>query len=198
MVESRKGELLSASIAGDGQWRFPQSDSIPYKFRKCIIAFEDKRFYKHPGIDLLSIARAIKQNLLHKRIISGGSTLSMQVIRLSDANRRTFANKILEAIKALRLECRYSKDKILSLYAANAPFGTNVVGLEAASWRYYGRSPHQLSWGETAALAVLPNSPSLVHPGRNRERLKQKRNRLIDNLQQQNILTKEEAELAKL
>ncbi len=198
VVESRKGELLSASIASDGQWRFPQSDSIPDKFKKCIIAFEDKRFYNHPGIDFLSIARAVKQNLQRKRIVSGGSTLSMQVIRLSDANKRTLANKILEALRALRLECRYSKDEILSLYAANAPFGTNVVGLEAASWRYYGRSPHQLSWGETAALAVLPNSPSLVHPGRNRERLKQKRNRLIDALQQQDILTKEEAGLAKL
>jgi penicillin-binding protein 1C len=198
VIESREGNLLGASIASDGQWRFPQSDSIPDKFKKCIIAFEDKWFYYHPGIDILALSRAIRLNLKHGKVVSGGSTISMQTIRLATAKKRTFLNKVFEGIKAVRLELSYSKDEILSLYAANAPFGTNVVGLEAASWRYFGRRASQLSWGEMAALAVLPNSPSMVHPGRKGEVLLRKRNKLIDILRKENILTKSDARLAKL
>ena len=197
VIESREGELLSAGIAEDGQWRFPLRDSVPEKFKKCIVAFEDKRFYKHPGVDPLAIFRALRDNLKKEKVVSGGSTISMQIIRLSEGNKRTFFFKVLEAIKALRLELRYSKEQIISLYAANAPFGSNVVGLEAASWRYFGRSASHLSWGETAALAVLPNSPSLVHPGKNRDRLLAKRNRLIDLLEKEKVLTADEAMLAK-
>ena len=198
VVEDRQGELLSASIARDGQWRFPETDSVPAKFRKCITAFEDKRFYYHPGLDPISLGRAVVQNVRAGKIVSGGSTISMQVIRLSTRGKRSLANKLLESIRALRLELSFSKDKILSLYASNAPFGSNVVGLSAASWRYFGRPPGQLSWGETASLAVLPNAPSLVHPGRNRDLLLRKRNHLIDILLRQGALDKEEARLAKL
>ncbi len=114
-------------------------------------------------------------------IVSGGSTITMQVIRLSrKGKRRTVFEKIIEMVLATRLELRYSKQEILGLYASHAPFGGNVVGLEAACWRYFGRSPQQLSWGEAALLAVLPNAPSLMHPGKNRDRLKEKRDRLLD------------------
>jgi penicillin-binding protein 1C len=108
----------------------------------------------------------------------------MQVIRLSrNGKPRTVWQKMIEIILALRLESKYSKNEILALYSSQAPFGSNVVGLDAAAWRYFGKSQDQLSWGETAALAVLPNSPSLIHPGKNSELLKQKRNRcLIDCL----------------
>lgn len=198
VIEDSRGRLLSASIANDGQWRFPGTDTIPEKFVKCIIAFEDRRFYFHPGVDPLAIARAVRQNIRSGKIVSGGSTISMQVIRLATASRRTFGNKLLESVRALRLGLSCSKNKILALYAANAPFGSNVVGLEAASWRYFGRSPEQLSWGEMASLAVLPNAPSLVHPGKNRERLLRKRDELIDVLQQNGTLGAEEARLAKL
>ncbi|MBC8052362.1 MAG: penicillin-binding protein 1C [Sphingobacteriaceae bacterium] len=198
VIESREGILLGASIAKDGQWRFPQSDSLPKKFKKCIVAFEDKRFYYHPGIDLLALSRAIRLNLKKGRVVSGGSTITMQTIRLATGSRRTFFNKTLEAIKALRLELRYSKEEILSLYASNAPFGTNVVGLDAAAWRYFGRRPEQLSWGEMAALAVLPNSPSMVHPGKKPEILLKKRNKLIDILAREQVLSAAEAKLAKL
>lgn len=182
---SEKGKLLGAHIANDGQWRFPplSTKQLPNKFRTSIVAFEDKRFYQHIGIDPLAIARAIKLNIQAGRVVSGGSTLSMQVIRLaSDNPKRTFFEKLLETLKALRLETRYSKDKILSLYASYAPFGGNVVGLEAASWRYFGRSPEQLSWAESAMLAVLPNSPGLIHPGRKRDQLKNKRDALLKKL----------------
>lgn len=113
----------------------------------------------------------MRQNWKAKSVVSGGSTLTMQVVRLSRKQDRTVWQKLLEVILAMRLETKYSKEEIIGLYAANAPFGSNVVGLEAASWRYYGRNAKTLSWGEMATLAVLPNSPSLVHPGKNSTRL---------------------------
>jgi penicillin-binding protein 1C len=178
-----KGALLGAQIAADGQWRFEAGDSVPFKFKTCLVQFEDRSFYDHIGISLRGIGRSVVQNVKHKRIVSGGSTLTMQLVRIMKKNpRRTFGEKILEMIMATRLEIRYSKKEILSYYAANAPFGNNVVGLEAASWRYFGRSPDKLSWSESATLAVLPNAPGLIYPGRNHDRLLQKRNRLLKRL----------------
>lgn len=162
------------------------------------MAFEDKRFEHHWGFDPLAFGRAIKQNITARHVVSGGSTLTMQVIRLSTRQNRTFWQKSLEIIKAMRLELTHSKAEILALYSSNAPFGSNVVGLDAASWRYFGRGPDKLSWGEMAALAVLPNSPSLVHPGKNRRILLKKRNKLIDKLAQQKTIDATTAMLAKL
>ncbi len=198
VITDKDGNLLNASIAADGQWRFPYNKNIPEKFIKCITAFEDKRFYYHFGIDPIAIGRAIKQNLSNKKTVSGGSTLTMQVIRLyKQNNKRTVWNKITECLLALRLECSYHKRSILALYAANAPFGSNVVGLDAAAWRYYGRNASQLTWGEMAALAVLPNAPSLVHPGKNSEILLHKRNELLDKLAANKTIDNTTAELAK-
>lgn len=183
VVLSSDNELLGAKIATDGQWRFPEIDSIPEKFRTCIIAFEDRYFYKHPGFNPFSLIRAALSNIKAGKIVSGGSTLTMQTVRLSRKNKpRTVPEKLLEIYLSLCLETKYSKDKILKLYASHAPFGGNVVGLEAAAWRYYNCDPWTLSWAETAALAVLPNAPSLVHPGKNREVLMEKRNRLLYRL----------------
>jgi len=107
----------------------------------------------------------------------------MQVVRLSRQGRpRTLVEKVIEATLALRLTLSLSKAQVLGLYAPYAPFGGKTVGLDAAAWRYFGREAARLSWAETATLAVLPNAPSLVHPGRNRERLLAKRNRLLDTL----------------
>lgn len=198
VVEAANGELLSAAIASDGQWRFPLADSVPERFAHCIVAFEDKRFYDHPGVDVLAMARAMRQNLKAKGVVSGGSTLTMQVIRLSRRENRTLLQKLIEMLLAVRLELSNSKNDILKLYAANAPFGSNVVGLEAASWRYFGRGPASLSWGEMATLAVLPNSPSLVHPGKNSPRLIKKRNDLLDKLAVLGIIDQATANLSKL
>jgi penicillin-binding protein 1C len=197
VLEDYDGRLLSASIASDGQWRFPYNDSVPEKFARCITAFEDKRFFYHPGIDPMAMARAIQQNIRGKKVVSGGSTLTMQVIRLSRGKKRNLWQKLIESILALRLECSHSKNAILALYASNAPFGSNVVGLDAASWRYYGRSSDKLSWGEMAALAVLPNAPALVHPGRNRNTLLRKRNDLIDKLVSNKTIDATTGQLAK-
>ena len=183
VLEDRYRNLLSASIAADGQWRFPEGARVPEKFKDAILLFEDKRFYQHVGVDPLSFGRAIQQNIKAGRVISGGSTISMQVIRLSRKNKnRTILEKAIEIILATRLELRYSKEEILGLYVGHAPFGGNVVGLEAACWRYFGRGSEELSWSEAALLAVLPNNPSLIHLGKNRQRLMEKRNRLLDRL----------------
>ncbi|WP_110354408.1 penicillin-binding protein 1C [Arenibacter sp. ARW7G5Y1] len=183
VVESKSGKLLGAVIAEDGQWRFPMVDSVPYKFEACILNFEDAHFYQHPGFNPVSISKAFIANILAGKTVRGGSTLTQQVIRLSRNNkRRTYWEKVRELVLATRLELKFSKKYILKLYASHAPFGGNVVGLEAAAWRYFGMQPSQLSWAEAATLAVLPNAPSLIYPGKNATKLLNKRNRLLHKL----------------
>jgi len=195
----RDGQLLAASIAKDGQWRFPMPDSVPERLKICLLEFEDRNFESHFGIHFPSILRAAKQNYKAKKVLSGGSTITMQLIRLSRDNpSRTILEKLLEMVLATRIEIAYSKEEILKMYAANAPFGGNVVGIEAASWRYFGRAPHELSWAESATIAVLPNAPSLIFPGKNQEALIAKRNRLLDRLLTQGKMDESTCELAKL
>jgi penicillin-binding protein 1C len=176
----REGRLLGGRIAQDEQWRFPRETQIPEKYKVCMIRFEDKRFYLHPGVDLPAVLRSLYINLKAGEILTGASTISMQVIRLAHPGRpRTVGVKVLEALQALKLELVNSKEDILLYYASNAPFGGNTVGLSAAAWRYWNRNPEELSWAESALLAVLPNAPSLMHPGKNRELLLEKRNNLL-------------------
>lgn len=196
VIEDREGQLLGATVASDGQWRFPAGDTVPEKFAQCIITYEDKRFHSHVGVDPVAMLRAVYKNITQRRVVSGGSTLSMQVIRLARRKKRNLFQKLIESVMALRLEVRYSKSEVLSLYAEHAPFGSNVVGLEAAAWRYYGRSPETLSWAESATLAVLPNAPSMIHPGKNRKRLLEKRNFLLEKLYREGTLSADELELA--
>lgn len=189
VLVDEKNELIAAQIAKDGQWRFPQSDSVPIKFAKCITIFEDEYFYKHPGINPFSILKSIKRNVNSNKIKSGGSTITMQVARMMRHNQyRTYFQKIIEIILAIRIECSYKKSSILNLYASNAPFGSNVVGLQAAAWRYFGRDAGKLTWAESALLAVLPNSPSLIYPGKNQIALLKKRNRLLKKLVDKNVI----------
>lgn len=189
--------LLGARIASDGQWRFPSGSEVPEKFAVCLTQYEDKRFWHHPGVDPFALMRAVQLNLTQSRVVSGGSTLTMQLARIARGNQsRTVGQKVIEMLWALYLECSYSKEEILRMYASNAPFGGNVVGIEAAAWRYFGREAKDLSWAEQATLAVLPNSPALIHPGRNRAELKQKRDKLLLRLYEKHILDKTEYELA--
>lgn len=199
VIESQSGKLLGAHIAPDGQWRFPEVDSVPQKYEACLLAFEDQYFRYHLGINPFSIGRALVQNISHQRVVSGGSTISMQLIRLSRKGKeRNVGQKLIEMVQALRLECRYTKDEILKLYASHAPFGGNVVGLDAAAWRYFGRSASQLSWAESALLAVLPNAPSLIYPGKRNSELLAKRNRLLHRLHQRGIISESTFHLAQL
>ena len=196
VVESKEGIMLGARIADDGQWRFPKMDSVPRRFEQSILLFEDEHFYKHPGFNPVSISKALWGNLTTEKR-RGGSTLTQQVIRLSRKNKdRNYGEKLIEIVQATRLEAGFSKKEILSLYASYAPFGGNVVGLETASWRYFGIPSEELSWGQSAALAVLPNAPSLIFPGKNEILLKEKRDRLLLKLFLKDIIDQTTYELA--
>ena len=196
VVESAEGELLGARIADDGQWRFPPCDTVPERFATALIQFEDRTFFWHPGVNPVALVRAAWSNFRAGHVVSGGSTITMQVIRISRGKERTLWQKFVEAVQATRLEARCSKREILALYASHAPFGGNVVGLEAAAWRYFGRPADELSWGEAATLAVLPNAPSSMHPGKNREQLLAKRNRLLGRLYEKGCFSAESYEAA--
>ncbi len=193
------GELLGARIADDGQWRFPPGAALPERLAKAIVTFEDRRFHYHPGIDPIAIARAALANLQAGRIVSGGSTLTMQLARIISGNRqRGWWQKIGEAWLALRLERALTKAEIIREWADRAPFGGNVIGFETAAWRYFGREPAQLTWAEAATLAVLPNQPGLVRPGRHETRLLERRNRLLRRLATDGELTGDDLQLALL
>lgn len=197
-LRANNGQLLSSAIANDQQWRFPASDSIPYKFRTAIRIYEDQYFNFHFGINPISINRAIWQNIRAGKIISGGSTLTMQTIRMAYGNKpRTYLQKFVELFAAVKMELFYSKSEILKTYADNAPFGGNIVGISAASYRYFGRAPSQLSWAETASLAVLPNNPSSIYPGKNEKQYLLKRNFLLEKLNTTGFLDEDELFLAK-
>ncbi len=189
----REGRLLGARAAADGQWRFPPSGSPSGRFAAALVEFEDRRFYGHAGFDPRAIARAFVANAKAGEVVEGGSTLTMQTIRVSrPGKKRTVVEKAIEAWLAVRLELSTSKRGIIALYAAHAPFGGNVVGLEAASRRYFGRPPERLTWAEAAELAVLPNAPALAHPGRNRELLSAKRDALLSRLAKRGVMPAEE------
>ena len=144
LVSDRNGELLGARIAADGQWRFPPADSIPEKYKICLVQFEDRHFRYHPGVNPLSLGRAMAQNIKAGRIVSGGSTITMQTVRLMRRNKRTYFEKFIEVILATRLELSRSKNDILVLYASHAPMGGNVgivpdrfPGRRRQCWPYY-------------------------------------------------------------
>jgi len=207
LLLARDGSLLGASIAADQQWRFAPVDQLPDKYKKSLLLFEDRHFYRHPGINPFSIARALRGNISAGKVTSGGSTLTMQLARLlrqeiygpdEKNNGRTLGNKIQEAALAVKLEWRFSKEDLLIHYTSHAPYGGNIVGLRAAAWRYFGRSPEYLSWSESALLAVLPNSPALIHPGRQRDLLLQKRNRLLQRLHEKHYFSDLDLKLALL
>ena len=196
VVTDRNEELLGARIASDGQWRFPPRNTTPEKIKECLITFEDRHFYHHWGVNPFAIGRAFYQNVKNKRIVSGGSTLTMQTIRLARNESRTFREKLIEMIWATRLEFRASKEEILSMYISHAPFGGNVVGLDAAAWRYFGHSADDLSWAESAMLAVLPNAPAMIHLSKGRKTLLDKRNRLLKQLLEKKTIDSSTYELA--
>ncbi len=199
VVLDRNGILLGAKLSDDEQWRFPPSIKVPSRFKMAILTYEDQYFYNHPGINLFSIISSIYDNIKAGKIVRGGSTISMQVIRLSRRNKqRTITQKFIESFLTIGLEILYTKDSILNIYCSNAPMGGNIVGLDAASWRYFGHQQYELSWAEAATLAVLPNTPSLIHPGKNRKLLEEKRNRLLAKLLKLNHIDSVQYQLALL
>jgi len=183
VVLDADGEVLHTYLAEDEQWRFRlEAGDFSDKLEAAVVMAEDRRFRSHPGVDVLSLVRAMIQNLRAGEVRSGASTLTMQVTRLMRPKPRTVPNKLLEMMQALKLEARYSKDELLRLYLEHAPYGGNVVGAAAAGLHYFGRPPTRLTWAEAATLAVLPRSPTRVTPFRNAELLLERRNRLLEAL----------------
>jgi penicillin-binding protein 1C len=197
ILVDKEDRLLNAQIASDGQWRFPYHGELPETYRTALRLYEDRNFFIHPGFDPIALIRASFLNFKYKKRISGGSTLTMQTVSLSRGRKsKHILDKLTELFLAFRIEISYSKKSIMQLYAANAPFGGNVVGIDAASWRYFNKAKSSLSWAEAALLAVLPNNPALIHPGRNREQLKIKRDRLLWRLHQYGYLSEMDLSLS--
>ena len=188
VLTAHEGELLGARIADDGQWRFPATNTYSDKYISCVLEYEDRQFFRHHGFNPAAFVQAIIENTRAGHVVRGGSTISMQVVRLARKNKpRTYKEKFLEVVLALRLELHCSKKEILDLYAAHAPFGGNVVGIDAAAWRYFHTTPDRLTWSEAATLAVLPNAPSMIHPGKSRDRLLDKRDALLLRMTQTRV-----------
>ncbi|WP_290782514.1 penicillin-binding protein 1C, partial [Arenimonas sp.] len=180
VVLAADGTPLRAFANRDGVWRYPVTlDQVSPHYVQALVTYEDRWFRRHPGINPLAMARAAWQWLRNGRVVSGGSTLTMQVARILDPHSRTPQGKLRQALRALQLEWRYSKDEILSLYLNHAPFGGTIVGVEAASWAYLGKPAASLSQAEAALLAVLPQAPSRLRPDRHPDAARAARDKVL-------------------
>jgi penicillin-binding protein 1C len=181
----------------DEQWLYSSEDQvIPEKLKECVLAFEDKWFYYHLGIDPFAITRAMYLNIKNGNVVSGGSTITMQLARLLSPKRRTFLNKIFETFQSIKLEFLLSKEEILKKYLQFAPYGRNIIGYQTASLKYFDKSADQLSWSEAALLAVLPNSPGQMSPGIKHGKLVEKRDRLLKKMNNDGTITDETLRLS--
>ncbi len=183
-VLDRHGNLLRAYLTAEGRWRLPATRAdVDPRFLEALLAYEDKRFFDHRGVDPRAMMRAAYQLASQGRIVSGGSTLSMQVARLLEPRRaRSVHAKIRQAVRGLQLEWALSKDEILSLYLTLAPYGGNLEGIRAASLAYFGKEPRRLTLGEAALLVALPQSPEYRRPDRHPARARAARDRVLDRI----------------
>ena len=185
VVTDSRGEPLRAFAGKDGVWRYPVTpEEVSPLYLEALFAYEDRWFYQHPGVNPLSMARAVGQAIVNGRVVSGGSTLTMQVARILDPHSRTLGGKLKQMLRALQLEWHLSKEEILTLYLNHAPFGGNLEGVEAASWAYLQKSARHLSHAEAALLAVLPQSPSRFRPDRHAERAQSARDKVLRRMAQ--------------
>ncbi|MEG9495727.1 MAG: transglycosylase domain-containing protein, partial [Pantoea dispersa] len=188
VVVAEDGTPLWRFADRQGVWRYPVTlDEVSPAYIEALLTYEDRWFWHHPGINPLAIVRAVGQNLLQHDIVSGGSTLTMQVARLIDPQPRTLRGKVVQAWRALQLEWHLSKREILTLYLNRAPFGGTVEGVGAASWMWLGKPASQLTRGEAALLAVLPQAPSRLRPDRWPQRAEAARNKVLDRLAQYQV-----------
>lgn len=199
VVTDKNGVLLRAFISSDEQWKLPpeKNESIPEKLKKATLTFEDEWFYYHPGVNPAALVRAAITNTATGRIVSGGSTITMQLSRIMRPKKRTYSNKIIEVLQAMKFEMLYTKSEILELYCIHAPYGGNIIGYKAASLRYFGKFPDELSWAEAAMLAVLPNAPGLISPVAGREDLIAKRDRLLRKMLKRGVFDEATYRMAK-
>lgn len=197
-VIDRDGALLRAYATPDGYWRLETgTDQVDPQFLRMLIAYEDKRFYDHDGVDLWALLRAAQQFVGNGRIVSGGSTLSMQLARLIEPREsRSFASKVRQLARAIQIERRLTKQQILQRYLTLAPYGGNLEGVRSASLAYFGKEPRRLSTAEAALLVALPQLPERRRPDRNRDNAETARNRVLSRMVQAGVLTESEAERA--
>lgn len=200
VVLDRENKILRAFLNTEEQWCLPPRDDliIPEKLKTAVLLFEDQYFYYHPGINPVAMARAFFQNISRGERISGASTITMQVARLMQPKQRTYMNKVLEILQAQKIDALYSKEEILRTYLNHAPYGGNIIGYQAAALRYFQKMPEQLTWAESATLAVLPNAPGLISPDVNSDQLEEKRNYLLKKLWKKGIIDDANYELALL
>lgn len=183
VVLAEDGTPLWRFADANGVWRYPvQTDEVSPYYLEALLTYEDRWFYQHPGVNPLALGRAAWQNLSGGRVLSGGSTLSMQVARLLDPHERTLPGKLRQLWRTAQLEWHLSKSEILNLYLNRAPFGGTLQGVAAASWAYLGKSPQQLTRSEAALLAVLPQAPSRLRPDRHPERAQVARDKVLRRL----------------
>ncbi|HCD7251227.1 TPA: peptidoglycan glycosyltransferase PbpC [Citrobacter farmeri] len=195
VVVAHDGTPLWRFADADGIWRYPVTpEEVSPRYLEALINYEDRWFWQHPGVNPLSILRAAWQDLSSGRVISGGSTLTMQVARLLDPHPRTFGGKFRQLWRALQLEWHLSKRDILTLYLNRAPFGGTLQGIGAASWAYLGKPPAQLSYSEAALLAVLPQAPSRLRPDRWPDRAEAARNKVLERMATQGIWSQHQVE----
>ncbi|MBP6626676.1 MAG: transglycosylase domain-containing protein, partial [Arenimonas sp.] len=180
VVLAADGTPLRAFANRDGVWRYPVGlHEVSPHYLQALVTYEDRWFWRHPGVNPLALLRAAGQWLANGRVVSGGSTLTMQVARILEPHARTPAGKLRQALRALQLEWRYSKAEILTLYVNHAPFGGTIEGVEAASWAYLGKPAKNLSQAEAALLAVLPQAPSRLRPDRHPDAARAARDKLL-------------------
>ncbi|HJT97968.1 MAG TPA: penicillin-binding protein 1C [Rhodanobacteraceae bacterium] len=183
VVLARDGTPLRAFPDDDGVWRYPtKPEAVSPLYIEALLTYEDRWFYRHPGVNPLAIARAIGQAIVHRKLVSGGSTLTMQVARILDGTPHSAFGKIRQMLRALQLEAHLSKREILTLYLDRAPFGGTIEGVEAASWAYLGKPASRLSHAEAALLTVLPQAPSRLRPDRHAEAARDARDKVLDRM----------------
>lgn len=199
LVLDREGRLLRPYTTAEGRWRLPAKVSdVDPRYLDLLLAYEDKRFRQHVGVDPLALMRAAYLFAVHGRIVSGGSTLTMQVARLLEPRReRSFVVKLREMARAIALERALSKDEILGLYLSLAPYGGNLEGVRAASLAYFAKEPRRLSLHESALLVTLPQSPELRRPDRSTVAARRARDRVLDRVAAAGLLPADEIALAK-
>src|SRR5262245_8725386 len=199
MVVDRDGKLLRPYTTPEGRWRLPATrEHVDPRFVELLLVYEDKRFSAHHGIDLLALGRAFAQLITHRRIVSGASTITMQVARLLEPRaERSFKAKLRQMVRAIEIEHALSKDEILALYLTLAPYGGNLEGVRAASLAYFGKEPRRLTLGEAAMLVALPQSPERRRPDRSTGAVRAARDRVLDRVAAAGIVPADEIGRAK-
>jgi penicillin-binding protein 1C len=195
VITDNRGEVIHAYLTPDEKWRMrTELHEISPLLRKTIIAKEDRYFYKHLGVNPLSVARALFNNITRGKTTSGASTITMQVARALEHRKRSLGSKLVEMFRAFQLEWKYDKDEILQLYLNLVPYGGNIEGVKSASLLYFKKNPDHLSLAEITALSIIPNRPSSLVIGKHNARIVEERNRWLEKFASDRIFTDKEIE----